>query len=173
MTSIIKVDQIQNAAGTAGLTIDSDGVISKSVVPAWRVVLSSDDIRTSTDGAPVPFDVVDNVADRAFINGGITISNGIITVLKDGIYQINANIRVDTIGSGYVIVNIRINNEASGTKAETYSIDGDPPTNYTTVNAHEVFKLVAGDNVRVTAGSSADTSWRVDSASSFSGAMIG
>jgi hypothetical protein len=172
MTSIIKVDQIQNAAGTTGLTIDSDGVVSKSVVPAWRVSLTSDDLRTVTTAAAVPFDLVDSVSDLCFLNGGVTISSGVITVPKDGIYQVNANIRVDAVGTGYVILAIRINNE-SAAKSEVYMIEGSPPSNYVTVNGHEVYKLEAGDNIRVTAGSSADTSWDVQSNSSFSGAMIG
>ena len=40
MTSIIKVDQIQNTAGTAGLTIDSDGFTSPKV-PLFKVKLTS------------------------------------------------------------------------------------------------------------------------------------
>ena len=37
MTSIIKVDQIQNAAGTAGLTIDSSGYVVSPNRPACHV----------------------------------------------------------------------------------------------------------------------------------------
>jgi hypothetical protein len=173
MTSIIKVDQIQNAAGTTGLTIDSDGVVSKSVVPAWRVSLTSDDLRTVTTDATVPFDLVDSVSDRCFLNGGVTISSGVITVPKDGIYQVNANIRVDAVGTGYVILSIRINNAGTSDKSEVYMIEGSPPSNYVTLNGHEVYKLEAGDNIRVTATSSSDTSWDVQSNSTFSGAMIG
>jgi hypothetical protein len=36
MTSIIKVDQIQNAAGVGGLTIDSNGYVKRPLLPRWK-----------------------------------------------------------------------------------------------------------------------------------------
>ncbi len=170
MTSIIKVDQIQNVAGTTGLTIDSDGVVSKSVVPAWRVSLSSDDLRTVTTAATVPWDKTD--IENCFLNGGVTINSGVITVPKSGIYQINTNIRVDSLGTGYIIAKIIINSNDTGSR-ETYIIEGSPPSNYTTINGHDVFKLDASDTVHVDARTSADVSWDIQQNSSFSGAMIG
>lgn len=170
MSSILKVDQIQNAAGTAGLTIDSNGVVSKSVVLAWRVGLSSDDLRTITTKATVPWDKTD--IENCFLSGGVTISSGVITVPKSGLYQINANLRVDGVGSGYVIAKIVINSNDSGSR-ETYIIEGSPPSNYTTINGHDVFELAASDTVHVEVSTSADTSWDIQQNSSFSGVMIG
>lgn len=170
MTSILKVDQIQNAAGTTGLTIDSDGVVSKSVVPAWRVCLSSDDLRTATTSSIIPWDKTD--IENCFLSGGVTISSGVITIPKSGIYQINANIRIDSVGTGYVVGKIVINSDELGSR-DTYFIEGSPPSNYTTINAHDVFELTASDTVHVQVGASADTSWDINFNSSFSGAMIG
>jgi hypothetical protein len=172
MSSILKVDQIQNAAGTAGLTIDSNGVVSKSVVPAWRVGLSSDDLRTVTTPATVPFDITNSSANRCFLSGGITVSGGVVTVPADGLYQVNANIRVDAVGSGYFIVKVVINGSDSSA-SEVYIIDGAPASNYRTVTGAEVYSLEAGDTVEVTATTSADTSWDIQSNSTFSGVMIG
>jgi len=172
VSSVLKVDQIQNSNGTSGLTIDSNGVVSKSVVPAWRVSLTADDLRTATTKAVVPFDLTNSDADRCFLRGGVSMSGGTITVPKTGIYQVNANIRVDAVGAGYVILGIRINSDDSG-KSEVYMIDGSPPSNYVTVNGHEIYSLEQGDTVEVFALSSSDTSWDIQHNSTFSGAMIG
>jgi len=171
MTSIIKVDQIQNAAGTAGLTIDSDGVLSRSVIPAWRVGVEGDQSITTTSSVTIPFDETSS-SENCFLSGGCTLSGGIITVPKDGIYQINGNIRVDQIGSGYLICQIRING-ATGGSSDTYAINGDPPTDYTTMNVHSIFKLQANDEVEIKIDTSSDASYHVDGGATFSGAMIG
>jgi hypothetical protein len=56
MTSIIKVDQIQNAAGTAGLTINNDGVVAlPKVVAMSRSLAQQSSYGTYTD---VPFATV-------------------------------------------------------------------------------------------------------------------
>ena len=46
MTSIIKVDQIQNTSGTTGLSIDGSGFVAPKV-PLFQVVLTSDQTVTS------------------------------------------------------------------------------------------------------------------------------
>lgn len=56
MTSIIKVDQIQNAAGTTGLTIDSSGFVLPKT-PTFQVKLSSGQSTTSASWTHVQFDV--------------------------------------------------------------------------------------------------------------------
>jgi len=170
MTSIIKVDQIQNAAGTSGLSIDSNGVVTKSVVPAWRVSLTSDNLRTSTSQETIPFDKT--TVENCFLNGGVTISSGVITVPVSGIYQINANIRVDAVGTGYVVANIIVNDQTADSH-DTYMLEGSPPSNYTTIHGVDIYKLQANDTIKVAAVTSADTSWDVQKNSTFSGTMIG
>lgn len=171
MTSTIKVDTIQNSAGTTGLTIDSSGRVSRGVVPSWRIGL------TSNQSVTVSNTVVDVLWDRTsayntFLDGGCTLSSGVVTVPVDGVYNINFNVRFDNIGSGYIISRIVINNDTTD-MSETYNIDGSPPSNYQTLSASDVFKLSANDEVKITAYSFTDSSWSIVSNSSFSGVLIG
>lgn len=171
MTSTIKVDTIQNSAGTTGLTIDSSGRVSRGVVPSWRIAL------TSNQGVTVSNSVVDVLWDRTssyntFLDGGCTLSNGIVTVPVDGLYNINFNVRIDGTGSGYIIGRIEIN-DVSTDVSETYVIDGNPASNYDSLTASDVFKLSANDEVKITMYSFSDTSWNVVSSSTFSGVMVG
>ena len=46
MTSIIKVDQIQNAAGTSAISINSAGVVTRPQIPAFHVRSPSGTIAT-------------------------------------------------------------------------------------------------------------------------------
>lgn len=96
MTSIIKVDQIQNAAGTAGLTIDSNGVVNLPNTIAFLAYVSS----TATQGAgswshDVPFDAVE-----FNVGGCYSTSTYRFTPTTSGHYQLNASINTDmTSGS--------------------------------------------------------------------------
>lgn len=171
MTSIIKVDQIQNAAGVGGLSIDSNGVVTKSVIPAWRVgLLSAYSPNASGTELTVPWD--NGSTENNFLSGGITLSSGLITVPVSGIYQINANTRYDNIGSGYIISRIVINNNSAGNR-ETYVIDGSPDGSYLTLNVNDTYSLSAGDEIRITVYSNVDTSWNIETQSTFSGHLVG
>jgi len=171
MSSIIKVDTIQNAAGTTGLTIDSNGVVSKGVVPAWNCSLTS--LQALTDVGlwnTVAFDKT--TGGQHFIQGGCTLSSNKITVPVSGIYQINSTLRVDGIGSGYIIMSLSIN----GSDAEdniTYVIDGTASPTYTNLNASEIYKLDANDTVEVKFLTQVDSSYTISTISSFSGALVG
>jgi hypothetical protein len=166
----IKVDTIQNTSGTTGLTIDSTGRVSQSVVPSWRLSLTADQSFTVAAENTIEFDK--SSGDNCYLDGGCTLSSGAVTVPVAGLYIITNSMRFDSVGSGYAICRIRINNNTAG-KSETYVIDGGPNANYDNLNMSEVFKLSAGDDVRITAGVSADTSWHIDQNSTFSGALIG
>ena len=77
MSSILKVDKIQNAAGTTGLTIDSDGVLLKPNVPAFygykttiQTAAAADEICTWTES----------------LDRGGNFNNGVFTCPVDGLY---------------------------------------------------------------------------------------
>jgi hypothetical protein len=170
MTSIIKVDQIQNAAGTSGLSIDSNGVVTKGVLPAWRVRLSTQQNEASAVTTTVAWNQTSG--NNCFIQGGCSLSSGIITVPVAGVYQINMNLRFDQIGGGYIVGRISINGQ-TGSDTQTYVIDGDPPTDYANTTGSDFFSLDANDTVRIFAQASSDTSWNIHPFSSFSGVLIG
>ena len=171
MTSVLKVDNIQNSSGTSALSIDSSGRVTRNVLPSFRIGLDANQAIT-TSGSDITILWDDDDTTKNFIQGGMSLSSGIVTVPVAGVYQIHANVRFDNVGSGYVTVNVKINNSTAGNE-EIAAIDGDPPTSYQSIHLSDVYKLDANDNIRVTILSQSDTDWRVNSNSSFSGAMIG
>ena len=171
MTGIIKVDTIQNNGGTTGLTIDSSGRVTRNVVPAFRIGRTSDQSSTTTGSeVTVLFDDFDS--DNCFIQGGMSLSSGVVTAPIAGLYQFNMNLRINNIGSGFIIGKIVINNEVSNNK-EVYIIDGNPASDYTNLPGSEVFKLQANDNVRFQIYSQADNNYNISLNSSASGVFIG
>ena len=175
MSSILKVDTIQNTGGTTGLTIDSDGVVTRPVIPAWRVGLTASQSITTAGGSGT--DVIWNdtsSADFNFLNGGCTLSSGVITVPVAGIYQCNAVVRFDSVAaSSYIIMRILKNNSQTA-QQELYVIDGNShSTDYNSINGSDVLECAAGDTLRVSGMASADSNWSVNTVSKFSGFLIG
>ena len=175
MTSIIKVDNIQNSSGTSALSIDSNGVVTRPVIPAWRVTAKHDD-RTASGASAVEWTTItDNNDNRRYLLGGVTQggtnpSNHEFTVPVTGLYQINVNMRVDEVGTGYVYMLLQVNNS---TVSDGYSIEGTPSGSYQTMNISEVYYLEANDTVQVQVGTQSDTSYEIDGNSTISGALIG
>lgn len=173
MTSILKVDSIQNAAGTAAMTIDSNGTVLMPQKPAWRLSLSPAQLESTSGSHDVLFNKT--TGENCFIQGDVTYTaaTGILEVGVAGVYQINSVVRVDDVSTGFLILRININNNTSGS-SETYSIEGAPAANYQSLTASDTFKLAAGDNIRINVQSQTDTSWSIATDTAFfSGFLVG
>ena len=165
----LEVANIKDSTGTnTAMTINSNGVVNRSVIPAWRISLASSESRTATTQNVIGFD--ETTGNDFFLQGGCTLSSGTITVPVTGIYHVTANIRVDSIGSGFVTVRIRKNAQNAGA---TYTIYGTASVLYQTYTPSETFSLSANDTIQVTASSSVDTAWTVNGTSTFSGHLVG
>tara|TARA_R100001509_G_scaffold154370_1_gene115955 strand:+ start:2284 stop:2805 length:522 start_codon:yes stop_codon:yes gene_type:complete len=173
MSSILKVDTIQNTGGTTGLTIDSSGRVFQPAKPAWRIGRGSDLAVTSGQGATtnLDFDLTSDTATRCFVQG-CTVNSGAITVPTSGLYHVGTSVRLDNIGGGYAVVHIRMNNDSSSLFG-TYNIRGEPDSNYFTLADSTVFKLNANDVIRVSYYASSDSSFTVDQRSYFWGYLVG
>ena len=175
MTGIIKVDTIQNNGGTTGLTIDTNGVIVRSVVPAWRATAIHDD-RTASGASPVTWSTATDTNDnRRYRLGGVTLggtspTNHEFTVPVTGLYQLNVNMRVDEVGTSYMYMLLQVNNS---TTSDAYSIIGTPSSNYHTMNISDVYYMEANDTVQVQVGTNSDSSYEIDGNSTFSGVLVG
>jgi len=174
MSSILKVDTIQNTGGTTGLTIDSSGRVTQPALPAWRIGRGSTYTVTSGQAAntDVNFNLTSDTARRFFIQGGCTASSGTVTVPVSGIYSVSTTVRLDAVGSGYVIMQIRINNDSSGSDG-SYNIKTGFGSSYHSWSENTIFKLDANDVVRVKYYVSADSNFEVHYLSYFSGFLIG
>ena len=174
MASTLKVNEIQHTGGTSAMTVDSSGRILQPTKPAFRIARSGSSAQTTVGGIGVicPFDVISSNAQNCFNQGGFTFSGGVVTVPVDGVYQLNANLRVDGIGSGYLVGRITINGDTTG-QSETYAITGDPAADYISFNMSECFKLETGDTIEFRIATQNDNSWEFASASTASGYLIG
>ena len=171
MASILNVDKIRaNGSTTDGLTIDSSGRVFLPQVPSWRVSMTGDQSITTTGSSIIEWD--NTSTQNCFLQGGITLSSYQVVVPVAGVYQCNFNVRVDGIGSGYVLVQL-IRQNTVANSSETYVINGNPPTNYISLTGSEVYNLDASDNMKVTVYSSGDSSFSVTANSTFSGHLVG
>ena len=173
MTSVIKVDTIQNSSGTDALSITSTGGLlpaGQTAWPAFRVALSTDQSETATGAYQTAlWDVTSG--SNCYLQGGMTLSSGVITVPVAGIYTFSTVLRLNNIGSGYVISAI-MKNGSQDKRSLTYIINGAPASDYENASGSVQFKMDAGDTVKVATLLSSDTSWQIDDDSEFSGALI-
>ena len=121
MASTLKVQNIAHTGGTTAMTVDSSGRVTKPQLPAFHVGLASAQT-LSTTASTVLFE------DRGtsynnFLQGGITISSGVITVPIAGVYQFNTLIRANSVGSGFITARI-MRNSMSGSEEGGYIIIG-------------------------------------------------
>ena len=171
ITTTAQIGTIKDAGGNnTAITIDSSGRVSRPVLPAWRVQLASNAQNISANSAVITWD--NSSSAGCFIQGGCTLSSGVVTVPVAGVYQINTSVRKQNINGSYIEVYIRINTSSSH---RGYHIIGNPDDTYHSISASQVFKLAANDTVDILVNAQGENSWLVagGSLSSFSGVMIG
>ena len=169
--SKLYVNQVYaKGSSNKGLEIDSTGRVIMPVVPAWRAgMASSQAVTSNTSEVAILFDK--GSGSNCFLNGGVTISSGKIVVPIAGIYQVNLNMRIDNISSGYLVSRILKNLDQSG-QEESYHIQTTAGT-YNTVTITDVYEAEAGDEFSVSNLSNSDGTYTVSSTSTFSGHLIG
>ena len=175
MASILKVNTIQDATNSnTAISVDSSGRVSFPLVPAFRVGLTdSQNITTSSSNIDIEWnDGTSSDSVNCFTQGGFSWSSGIVTVPISGIYQFDMTLRIDGIGSSYILGKIVKNNVHSGND-EYYSIEGSPASDYQAVTAGGVFKCSANDTIRVTSFADGDSNYTISNASIFSGHFVG
>ena len=172
MASEIGVQTIQHTNGTDAITIDSNGVVKRSVVPAWRLSVTQTDY-TSTGFKDLPIDTSTDALtenNARFLNGGVTVSGNVITVPVSGFYQLNYTARVDVVGSGYLQIELRVNDVSSRSLS---SVVDDPSATFETLHISEVQYLEANDELHYYVYVSSDTSYHIENNSMISGFLVG
>ena len=172
--SNLLVQNIKHTNGTTAMSVDSSGRVLKPSVPAFRVGLTSDQNVTST-GAHITIEFNEGTSSESdfhFTQGGFSWSSGVVTVPVTGAYHFDLLTRVDSVGSGYIVMSIAKNNDFTNNR-RMFSIEGDPATDYQSINASGIFKLAASDNVRCAIYSSADSNFNITTRTTFSGHLVG
>ena len=170
--STLKVDTIKSTGGTTAMTVDSSGRVLRSVLPAWRIGLTSQQSESSAGLKKVAFDTTSGT--NCFLQGGVTSSTGTITVPVAGLYQVGTTIRIDNVsGSYYMIAYIR-KNQADNPLEGTYVIVDDHGTNYHTLVANDLFQCQTGDELECYVYVQSDSSWNIAAGRSlFNGHLVG
>ena len=138
MSSILKVDTIQNTGGTTGLTIDSGGRVLAPQVPAFSAYRDAGDVGTNT------VYIFNGVH---FNNGGhYSTSTGRFTAPCNGIYQISTMLMCRD-NAAYNNKYYEITIDGSSYK-RIYSANGGSGTHHTW-NHTSLFNLTAGQYVDV------------------------
>ena len=146
MTSIIKVDNIQNSGGTAGIEINSSGVPLMKNIPHLSVTFDGNS--TAVSSGDNIFDTSETAAHIIDSRHDITIaSDGDITINTAGIYVVSFYTMTQT---RYVYINININ----GTMKLRPYFDGASDSNngWQSASMSGIFSLNANDVLTVTAG---------------------
>jgi hypothetical protein len=170
--STLKVDTIKSTGGTTAMSVDSSGRVFRSVIPAWRVSVTNNQAETAAGTFKVEFDK--HGTENCFLQGGVTLSSGTITVPVAGLYRVGSTIRVDDVtGSYYIISYIRKNQEVTGA-SDSYVIADDHGTNYHSLVCLDLYQCQANDQLECYLYVQSDTSWNINhSTSHFNGHLVG
>ena len=172
MASILNVDKIRaNGSTTDGLTIDSTGRVLQPKKPSFLCRPSAAMAQNTAGWRTLDFATVDHDI------GSNLHADGYFVAPVDGVYHFDYNVRMDNVGSGFVIIALAHNNTStaplgSALYNSTYYLIGSPNSSYDSLIAATTIELSANDKV-VPWAYAADTAWQISTVSSFSGFLVG
>lgn len=146
MTSVLKVDNIQNSSGTSAIEINSSGVPLMKNIPHLSV---------GFNGATTAVSLGDNIFDTSETGTHIIDSRHDITIDNDG------DITINTAGIYYVslysmalyrFVYLNVNINGSSKLRPYFDALADNTVSWITASAFGIFSLNANDVLTVTAG---------------------
>ena len=169
MTSVLKVDTIQNSTGTDALSIDSNGYVTTANRPAFNVYRTTQ----GTEGNYTTPTLVEFEAKRFDTTNSFDLTTSSFTAPVSGLYFFNSIVMADNIeGAGWVTTTYRVNNiQVSETDLPTLL---DPQgAAYVPISHTEILQLNANDVVTVFYECLTDTTTFIRLGSSFKGYLIG
>ena len=173
--STLKVGTIQDHAnGTTAINIDSAGRVTKPAIACWNVSADTSDTANQSTNSWTDLGHFDTGKSCDFLNGGCTLTNGVyITIPVTGFYQVNATIRPDLVGSGYLWLMISKNNSTVPSTSGPSDIWNNANAAYHTQTMTGLMQLSANDTLRIKYFSNSDGNWHLNPSSFFSGFLVG
>ena len=170
MTSILKVDSIQNAAGTAAMTIDSSGRVLQPANPKFSVYLATGPTGDYTSNSDVPFDTIDfNIGSCVAISSSVATFTAPIA----GYYQFNLAVNLGGIGSASYYSTYLVKSGVA-TSNETYRFIESPASGgYQTGSTAQLIYLTANQTVNPIIAISGDSSVQIRPGTRFNGFLVG
>jgi hypothetical protein len=163
MTSIIKVDQIQNAAGVGGLIIDSAGRILQPAKPVFRVRKTA--TQSSSGGAdinPVSFGSTPAIN----IGNMWNTSTNKATAPVTGLYVFSFNLNVNRFSASYVSITPRVN----GSTVSGMSFIDFEASSWVPISGSFPLELTAGDEFHLVLGN--DNNASIDNSGYVAGYLL-
>lgn len=141
MTSVLKVDNIQNSSGTSAISIDSGGrpLIANGKVPCFHVYRSTNQ---SLSGSTVTTVIYD--ANHFLHDWTLNTSTGVLTAGSNagGIYMLKARGRINTSTANYASIRIALN----GTNIQSAFLNNEY---YDQMEVAMLYEVSAGDTMSV------------------------
>lgn len=160
MTSVLKVDNIQNSSGTSAMTIDSSG----NVTPAQKLLYSTNQpmfsVRGQNGNSSISGLALSNTSDETSttyinsfsqidVNRGSLYSNGRLVAPVDGVYEINARTghgSGSTTNRALIVIKV----DSNGTSGEEiHRVWTAPDYSWYTLSYHGFLNLTAGEQIAV------------------------
>lgn len=114
MTSVLKVDNIQNSSGTSALTIDSNGKVNMPntvEIDHWRLTSSF-----NTNAATVTGWERNDDATFSYVGTGMTESSGVFTFPKTGLYKVTGEFEITcSDADSAATLNIMVSSDSGST----------------------------------------------------------
>lgn len=142
MTSIIKVDNIQNSSGTDAISIDSNGNVFRPNLVSFRAMPSAN-INNQTSGIIIYGDVTKANWGVHNLGGGYSTTTGKFTAPVDGVYFFHWM----GYAHGTNVGNANLGLNGSNMVASSYVNAGSNDDNYPTINMTALLKLSANDTI--------------------------
>ena len=176
MASTLKVNEIQNSSGITAITVDSSGAVLRDRIPYWNASVPQTNglniagVWTKLAFVTAAFGGMTNAGSTGQGNSAFVNASNRYVAPVAGLYFAKFNLRLDSVGSGYVISSIYKN----GSGVTKYrEIVGTPSSTYETCSSSGIFEMAAGDYLEAWINVNADTSVNFDSDNSFIGYLIG
>ena len=93
MSSILKVDTIQNTGGTTGVSIDNNGVVNLSNTVMYDMYRLTTDV--GSNGTLTDWEKPDNTL-HTTVGDSMSVSSGIFTFPRTGVYRVNFHAVIST-----------------------------------------------------------------------------
>jgi hypothetical protein len=186
MTSVLKVDNIQNSSGTSALSIDSSGNLTPAQKLLYGINQPMFSVRGQNGNAAISGLSLSNVSDEGNttyinsfsqidVNRGSLYSNGRLVAPVDGVYEINARSGQGSGGANYrALIVIKLTSGGT-TGEEIYRVWTNSDYQYYTLAYSGFLELTAGEQVAVGWNSvyASHTTGEHEGATVFSAKLIG
>jgi len=167
MTSTIKVDNIQNASGTTGLTINNTGIISQPQKPAFHIryqSVNNVDFSSGVTLAGTTYYQSGTLEEQGGSN--FNVSTGQFVAPVNGFYYFHGGFRFDNVAASYFYVTLE------GSKMIGRYLSSVQAT-YLAPSVAGACQLNAGQHIQVVVTSIGDNSVSINADSYFQGFLIG